>query len=24
LGFAVSIHIEGHGKKINVPVEVAA
>jgi predicted XRE-type DNA-binding protein len=24
LGFAVSIHIEGHGKKIEVPVEVAA
>jgi predicted XRE-type DNA-binding protein len=24
LGFAVSIHIEGHGKKIDVPVEVAA
>jgi predicted XRE-type DNA-binding protein len=24
LGFAVSIHIEGHGKKIDVSVEVAA
>lgn len=24
LGFSVSIHIEGHGKKIDVPVEVAA
>ena len=24
LGFAVSIHIEGHGKTIDVPVEAAA